>query len=83
MTDRDLNAAINLARLGDTHTGGTRTGTGSRPAAHHRAGDGRGATQKTHPARAGKAAGYETSTRHNTPGGVGQTGTAPPEGEAA
>jgi putative transposase len=31
--DRDLNAAINLARLGDPTPGGTRTGTGSRPAA--------------------------------------------------
>jgi putative transposase len=32
--DRDVNAAINLARLGDpTHGGGTRTGTGSRPPA--------------------------------------------------
>ena len=83
MTDRDLNAAINLARLGDTpHTGETGTGTGSRPAAHHRVGDGRGATQKTRPARAGKAPGRETSTRHNTHG-ADQTGAAPPEGEAA
>jgi putative transposase len=41
MTDRDLNAAINLARLGDTpQTGGTRTGTGSSPAVHHRVEDG-------------------------------------------
>ena len=31
--DRDLNAAINLARLGDASHGGTGTGTGSRPAA--------------------------------------------------
>jgi putative transposase len=84
MIDRDLNAAINLARLGDTpHTGGTRTGSGSRPAARHRVGDGRGATQKTRPAQAGKAGGCEMSTRHNTPGAVGKTGTAPPEGEAA
>jgi putative transposase len=83
MIDRDLNAAINLARLGDTqHTGGTRTGTGSRPAARHRVGDGRGATQKTYPAQAGKAGGCEASTRHDTPG-VDQTGTVPPEGEAA
>jgi putative transposase len=81
--DRDLNAAINLARLGDTqHTGGTRTGTGSSPAAHPRVGNGRGAMQKTHPAQAGKAAGDEASTRHNTTR-VGQTGTAPPQGEAA
>ncbi len=48
--DRDRNAAINLARLGDTqHTGDTRTGTGSSPAAHHRVGHGRGATHKTRP----------------------------------
>jgi len=86
MIDRDLNAAINLARLGDTrHTGGTGTGTGSRPAAHHRVGDGRGANQKTRPARAGKAGGCETSTRHNTTGQVVSVrpGLPPPEGEAA
>jgi putative transposase len=46
--DRDLNAAINLARLGDPHWG-TGTGTGSRPAASVTAGDGRGAIQKTSP----------------------------------
>jgi putative transposase len=80
--DRDLNAAINLARLGDTHTGETRTGTGSRPAASHWAGEGRGATQKTRTAPAGKAGGDETSTRHDTTD-VNQTGTATPEGEAA
>jgi putative transposase len=73
--DRDLNAAANLARLGGT-------GTGSSPAASHRAGQGRGATKKTRPAPAGKAGGCETSTRHDTIG-VDQTGTAPPEGEAA
>ena len=83
MIDRDLNAAINLARLGDTrHTGGTGTGIGSRPAASHRAGEGRGATQKTRPAPAGKAGGPEASTRHDTTD-VGQTGTATQEGEAA
>jgi putative transposase len=81
--DRDLNAAINLARLGDTpHTGETGTGTGSRPAASHRAGEGRGATQKTRTAPAGKAGGRETSTRHDTTD-VDQAGTATPEGEAA
>jgi putative transposase len=49
--NRDLNAAINLARLGDpTSCGGdTGTGTGSRPAASVTAGDGRGANQKTSP----------------------------------
>jgi putative transposase len=73
--DRDLNAAINLARLGGT-------GTGSSPAASHRAGEGRGATHKTRPAPAGKAGGREAPTRHATTSGD-QTGTAPPEGEAA
>jgi putative transposase len=81
MIDRDLNAAINLARLGDTrHTGGTGTGTGSSPAASHRVGDGRGATQETATTQVVNAAGREASTRHNT---VGQTGTASSEGEAA
>jgi putative transposase len=80
--DRDLNAAINLARLGDTqHTGGTRTGTGSSPAASHRVGDGRGATQESDAAQAADAAGCETSTPHQQP--LDQTGTASPEGEAA
>jgi putative transposase len=74
--DRDLNAAINLARLGDAqHTGGTRTGTGSSPAATRRGGQGRGATRKTRPAHAGQAGGREASTRHDTTM-VGQTGTA-------
>ena len=81
MIDRDLNAAINLARLGHTqHTGETRTGTGSSPAANHRVGDGRGATQETATTQVANAAGDEASTRHNH---VGKTGTAPPEGEAA
>jgi putative transposase len=84
MIDRDLNAAINLARLGETlHTGGTRTGTGSRPAANRRVGDGRGATQETAATPVVNAAGTEASTRHDTTTGVGRTGTAPPEGEAA
>jgi hypothetical protein len=61
--DRDLNAAVNLARLGGTTSGGaTGTGTGSGPAAGHRAGQGRGANQKTRPATAvGKAGGDEAS----------------------
>jgi putative transposase len=84
MIDRDLNAATNLARLGDTqHTGETRTGTGSRPAARHRVGDGRGATRETATTQVVNAAGCEASTRHNTTTGAGQTGTASPEGEAA
>jgi len=81
--DRDLNAAINLARLGDTlHTGETRTGTGSSPAATVTGGNGRGATQETATTQVANAAGRETSTRHNTTG-VDQTGTAPPQGGAA
>jgi putative transposase len=79
---RDLNAATNLARLGDPSHGETRTGTGSRPAASMMAGDGRGANQKTSPttAVAGLAGGDETSTPHtaNT-----VAGTAAPQGEAA
>jgi putative transposase len=66
--DRDLNAAVNLARLGETITrdGGTRTGTGSSPAASATAGQGRGATRKTRPANpVGKAGGRETSTLHD------------------
>jgi len=82
--DRDLNAAINLARLGDSTYGGTGTGTGSRPAASHRAGDGRGANQKTSPtttsAAVGTAGGDEASTPHTTDPGAG---TATPQGEAA
>jgi putative transposase len=79
--DRDHNAAINLARLGDAlRTGGTGTGTGSSPAASHRAGNGRGATQETATTPVVNAAGDETSTRHDT---VGKAGTAPPQGEAA
>jgi putative transposase len=72
--DRDLNAAINLARLGETQVLGEQSPAGSGPVA------GRGATQETEPAPAGDAAGCEASTRHNT---VGQTGTASPQGEAA
>jgi putative transposase len=80
--DRDLNAAINLARLSGTTTSGGRmgTGTGSRPAASHRVGDGRGADQKTVPNTtvAGTAGGDEASTPH-----INKTGTASPQGEAA
>ena len=68
--DRDLNAAINLARLGDPTHGGTGTVTGSRPAASVTAGDGRGAIQKTSPTAisgaAGTAGGDEASTPHAT-----------------
>ncbi len=80
--DRDLNAAVNLARLGDPSRG-MGTGTGSGPAANHRVGDGRGAMQETATTPVVNAAGCETSTRHDTTTGVTQTGTAPPQGEAA
>ncbi len=80
--DRDHNAAINLARLGDAlRTGGTGTGTGSSPAASHRAGDGRGATRETEATPVADAAGDEPSTPHRQQ--PGKTGTAPPQGEAA
>jgi putative transposase len=73
--DRDLNAAINLARLGETHLLGEQSPAGSGPVA------GRGATRETEPAPADDAAGDETSTPHHQP--VGHTGTASPQGEAA
>ena len=80
--DRDLNAAINLARLSETTSSGGRigTGTGSRPAASIMAGHGRGANQKTIPTTtvAGTAGGDEASTPHTS-----KTGTASPQGEAA
>ena len=72
--DRDLGAAINLARLGEPHWV-EQSPAGSGPAA------GRGATRETEPAPAGNAAGDETSTPHHHP--VDQTGTASPQGEAA
>jgi putative transposase len=73
-TDRDLNAAINLARLGEACLG-EQSPAGSGPVA------GRGATRETEPARAGDAGGREASTPHQQP--PGKTGTASPQGEAA
>lgn len=78
--DRDLNAAINLARLGQAHMLGETSPAGSGPVA------GRGAVQETEPApasaaAAGDAAGREASTPHRQP--LGKTGTASPQGEAA
>jgi putative transposase len=70
--DRDLNAAINLARLSEHAVGVEGRPAGSGPVA------GRGATQKTPP---GGAGGDETSTRHQL--ALDKTGTAPPQGEAA
>ena len=72
--DRDLNAAVNLARLGEPF-GGKQGPAGSGPVA------GRGATRETEPARAGDAGGRETSTPRRRP--PGKTGTASPQGEAA
>ncbi|MFE3321276.1 IS607 family element RNA-guided endonuclease TnpB [Nocardia sp. NPDC059195] len=83
--DRDTNAAINLARLGEpTNTGGVSgTGTGSSPAASVSAGDGRGAIRKTCLTDSvGKAGGVEASTSHHQRL-VGQTGTVSSQGEAA
>jgi len=74
--DRDRNAAINLARLSDTHTLGEQSPADSGSVA------GRGATRETEPARAGDAGGREASTPHN-PSRVGQTGTVVPQGTAA
>jgi putative transposase len=73
--DRDLGAAINLARLGVPTSVGEQSPAGSGPVA------GRGATRETEPAPAGDAAGCEASTPHHHP--VDQTGTASPQGEAA
>ena len=72
--DRDLNAAINLARLGETQQG-EQSPAGSGPVA------GRGATRETDPARAGNAGGREASTPHQQ--SLDQAGTVSPEGEAA
>ncbi len=82
--DRDVNAAINLARLGDRTYRESGTGTGSRPAASHRTGNGRGANRKTSLTTTSgavrTAGGDEASTPPPTQPG---TGTASPQGEAA
>jgi putative transposase len=70
--DRDVNAAINLARLSEHAASVEPRPAGSGPVA------GRGAIQKTQP---GGAGGKETSTRHQP--ALDKTGTAPPQGEAA
>jgi putative transposase len=69
--DRDVNAAVNLARHGEALVA-DQWPAGSGPVA------GRGANRKTPPAGAG---GDETSTLHEQP--LDQTGTAAPQGEAA
>lgn len=74
--DRDHNAAINLARLGETRHSGDQSPADSGSVA------GRRAIRETAPAPAGEAGGCEASTPHNT-NGVGQTGTANSQGRAA
>ncbi|MFD4429497.1 IS607 family element RNA-guided endonuclease TnpB [Nocardia sp. NPDC058497] len=74
--DRDHNAAINLARLGETQLLGEQSSADSGSVA------GRGAIHETEPARAGEAGGCEAPTPHN-PVGVGQAGTVVSQGTAA
>ncbi|MFC7422405.1 IS607 family element RNA-guided endonuclease TnpB [Nocardia tengchongensis] len=76
--DRDLNAAINLARLGVTLPDqGASTGTGSSPAASVPAGKGCGAVRKTSSARTvEKAGGREASTQPDAVPARHRTGTA-------
>lgn len=81
MIDRDLNAAINLARLGQTHhlrdhPLGEQSPTDSGSVA------GRGATRESDPAQAGDAGGREASIPHD-PIRVGQAGTVVSQGTAA
>jgi putative transposase len=73
--DRDRNAAINLARLGETHPGEQSPADSGSVA-------GRGATRETEPAQAGDAAGREASTLHGVTD-AGQTGTVVSQGTAA
>jgi len=69
--DRDLNAAINLARLSEHATRVEGRPAGSGPVA------GRGAIRKTSPPMGAAAGGDETSAPHNGRPAAGQTGTAP------
>jgi putative transposase len=69
VSDRDLNAAINLARHGEAELA-KRWPAGSGPVA------GRGATHKTQAAAAATAGGCETSTPHSSRPAAGKTGTA-------
>ena len=75
--DRDLNAAINLARLSEHAPRVEGRPAGSGPVA------GRRAIRKTSPPIGAAAGGDETSTPHSGQLAAGQTGTAPPQGEAA
>jgi len=75
--DRDVNAAINLARLSEHAPSVKGRPAGSGPVA------GRGASRKTSPPPGAAAGGDEASTPHDGTPAAGQTGTAPPQGEAA
>ncbi|MFD4460448.1 IS607 family element RNA-guided endonuclease TnpB [Nocardia sp. NPDC058480] len=75
--DRDRNAAINLARLGETRL----SRVGEQGCADSGSVPGRGAIRKSEPARAGEAGGCETSTPSQRQ--LGSAGTASPQGEAA
>ncbi|MFI1239180.1 IS607 family element RNA-guided endonuclease TnpB [Nocardia salmonicida] len=75
--DRDRNAAINLARLGETRL----SRMGEQGCADSGSAPGRGAIRKSEPARAGEAGGRETSTPYQRE--LGSMGTASPQGEAA
>ena len=75
--DRDVNAAINLARLSEHALGVESRPAGSGPVA------GRRAIRKTSPPSDAVAGGEEASTPRSGPPAADQTGTAPPQGEAA
>jgi len=75
--DRDLNAAINLARLSEYVPRVEGRPAGSGPVA------GRGAIRKPSPPPRAAAGGDEASTPHSSQKAADQTGTAPPQGEAA
>ena len=75
--DRDVNAAINLARLGEHAPRVEGRPAGSGPVA------GRGAIRKTSPPTGAAVGGDETSTPRSSQQAAGQTGTAPSQGEAA
>jgi putative transposase len=75
--DRDLNAAINLARLSEHAPRMDGRPAGSGPAA------GRGAIRKTSPPPRAAAGGDEASTPAQWPAGHRSDGDATPQGEAA
>jgi putative transposase len=75
--DRDANAAINLARLSEHAPGVEGRPAGSGPVA------GRRVIRKTSPPSGAMAGGEEASTPHSGLPAADQTGTAPPQGEAA